>query len=837
MGKGIFYGLMLFLLPALATGQSMGNYQSGFSRKDNAFSFTTTGGKVKIDLCDPAIFRVRASWNNQFEADEHLMVIKYNWAAVSATVKDLPDHFLIATAKLDIKVFKAPFQIEVYTKSGKLLSSEKLSAGSQEKGVKGAVSKGTSVSNTDYAISKTGNAVSCTKIMQADEHFFGFGERMDFLDRRGKKVTLNVGRGKGLPHAIGAYNILEANYSPVPFFMSTRGYGLFMHNSFATEWDMGASEKGKYTFKAVDGEMDYYFFYGPDFPSILDHYTSLTGKSPMLPDFALGLHAGTYSGGTWGHEEMTSSGYVVALAKKYRDMGIPVDLLWLDSTWRLFGKNGGKGATSFEWRETFKDPKSMFDSIYAMNYKMVGLHIRPRFDNAEKLNLLDQAREKGYTYPENGKPGEFVDFFNKEAADWWWNNGVMRVAAIGARFLKTDEGSAFGALANESEKVGPTGKAAERLHNVYPLVYAKEPFEQFEQYNKIRGLNQTREGYSGIQRYPYIFAGDWPSEWQYFAPVIKAGLNIGLSGVGSWAHCMGGFEHPADPELYIRWVQFGMFSPIAMVFGMDHPGYKEPWNYGEDALRNFKNYDLLRYRMIPYLYTNMYQQYKTGMPMMRALVLNNQDDENTYEIADQYMLGNHLMVCPVTTKGAVTRSVYLPEGVWFNYWTGEEMNGGKYVHVVAPLDTIPLFVKGGGIIPMQPQMIYSGEKPVDVITLDIFPKGKSDFQLYEDDGKSVDYQKKSYAMTSINVQQQAGGLQLGIAKPAGDFKPAVHTYLAKIRWNGQKPSGITENGKKLDERSSMPGNKVNGWYYDPAARIVWIATSGNNKIDIDLKIN
>src|SRR5690606_8792538 len=140
-------------------------------------------------------------------------------------------------------------------------------------------------------------------------------------------------------------------------------------------------------------------------------------------------------------------------------------------------------------------------------------------------------------------------------------------------------------------KTGPSDTTAKGLHNIFPLAYAAAAFNGFMQYNGIRGMNQTREGYAGIQRYPYIFAGDWPSQWSYFAPVIRAGLNIGLSGVGFWAHCMGGFEQVPDPELYIRWCQFGLLSPIAMVFGMDHPGYKEPWRYGPEALRNFKAYD------------------------------------------------------------------------------------------------------------------------------------------------------------------------------------------------------------------------------------------------------
>jgi alpha-glucosidase len=803
--------VVLILWSSMAFSQTIGNYKSGFKRQGNALSFTTTNGEVKLDFCTPEMFRIRTSWTGKFEPNENLMVIKYDWENVKAFVEEKKDQFLLSTAKLLIKINKAPFKIDVYDLKGKLLTSE-----------------------TNGSIAKENTTVGVTKKLQPDEHFFGFGERMDFMDRRFKKVTLNVGRGKGLPHAIGAYNILEANYCPVPFFMSTKGYGIFFHNSFSTAWDMGATHKDQYSFKATDGELDYYFIYGPTFPSILNAYTAVTGKSPMLPQFALGLHAGTYSGGTWGHEEKTSDQYVVELARKYRTLGIPVDLLWLDSTWRLFGEIGGKGATSFEWRETFKDPKGMFDSIYAMNYKMVGLHLRPRFDNAKKLNLLDQAQAKGYTYPENGKPGEFVNFFDEKATQWWWDNGVMRVAKLGAKFLKTDEGSAFGALANESEKVGPTGKQAERLHNLFPLAYAKAPFLAFEKFNGFRGLNQTREGYSGIQRYPYIFAGDWPSEWQYFAPVIKAGLNVGISGVGSWAHCMGGFEHQADPELYIRWVQFGMFSPIALVFGMDHPGYKEPWNYGEDALRNFKKYDLLRYRLFPYLYTIMHQQYETGLPMMRALVLNHQDDENVYEIADQYLFGDNLMVAPVTTKGAITRSVYLPEGVWFNYWTGEKYEGKSYHHVVAPLDTIPLFVKAGAIIPMQPEMIYSGEKTVDVITLDVYPYGESKYDLYEDDNLSSNYKTGNFALTKITSSLSGSGLVLKMAKPEGKFKPASHQYLAKIRWHKSvAPIAVVENSDELKAVGSAGKlDKNAGWYYDSKSKVLWVKTTGNNSRDI-----
>jgi alpha-glucosidase len=810
--------IFFFLFKAFA-GQAQtnaGNYQSGFERKGNALFFSTTNADVKIDFCTPEMFRVRTSWTREFAENEPYMVIKYGWPTVPIQVTEQTDHFQVNTPKLNIRVNKAPFKIDVYSAVGELITAD-----------------------ARESLTQNGKVVAGKKILQPGEHFFGFGERMDFLDQRNKKINLNVGRGKGLPHHVGAYNILEANYSPVPFFMSTHGYGIFFHTAYPSDWDMGQSDLNTYQFSAESGEMDYYFMYGPKFQQLLDSYTSLTGKAPLLPVYALGLHVGTYSGGTWGHEEQTSDEYVLQLARKFRELGIPADILHLDSTWRIFGKEGGKGATSFEWRDTFKNQEDMFDALYDLNYKMVGLHLRPRFDNGEKLNLLDQAREKGFVYPEaDSNAGEFVNFFDQKAVDWWWTNGVKKVADQGAMFLKTDEGSAFGGLSNESDKVGPTGEDIKWKHNIFPLVYAKAPYEKFQQYNKMRGMNHTREGYAGIQRYPFIFAGDWPSEWQYFAPVIKAGLNIGMSGVGYWAHCMGGFEHVADPELYIRWTQFGLLSPIAHLFGMEHPQYKEPWNYGEDALRNFKRYDLLRYRLIPYLYSTAYQNHTTGMPLMRALVLEHQNDPNVYEIADQYYLGPNLLVNPVTVKGAKTRTVYLPEGTWFDYWTGQKYTGKQYVSVLTPLDTIPVFARGGAIIPMQPEMTYIGEKPVSTITLDVFPEGSSSFEMYEDDGQSLNYQKNQYALTQISAALTDSVFTLNIDKPKGRFKVTKHNYMAKIHLQpGQNPTAITENGRKVNNFKTLANiTKGAGWYYNPVVRILWIKTNRSNNADIKLSV-
>ncbi|WNH10709.1 TIM-barrel domain-containing protein [Thalassobellus suaedae] len=284
------------------------------------------------------------------------------------------------------------------------------------------------------------------------------------------------------------------------------------------------------------------------------------------------------------------------------------------------------------------------------------------------------------------------------------------------------------------------------------------------------------------------------SEWQYFEPVIKAGLNIGLSGVGNWSHCMGGFEHVADPELYIRWCQFGLLSPIAHLFGMEHPNYKEPWNYGDDALRIFKQYDKMRYSLIPYLYSYLYVNHKKGTPLMRALVLHYQDDENVYNITNQYMLGESLMICPVTEKGAQTRVVYLPKGLWTDYWTGKTFEGKKHYNVLCPIDKLPIFIKEGAIIPTQETLNYIGEKEIKKLILDVYPNASNTFTLYNDDGKSLEYQNGNFNTTDITTQVSENNIILNINAAKGEFKGNEITYTIKFHLD-KKPTSVLVNNK------------------------------------------
>jgi alpha-glucosidase len=790
--------LLILLIPFGLFGKS-GNTDG------NILKYSISGLNLQLEFCTSSMVRVRITDRNEFAENEPYIVEKYQWAPVSLIQKDLGEYFTIETGKITVRIYKSPLKVALYDKSNTRLISEDFNQGGFEKG---------------------DSTISCSKSIVNNEHFFGFGERMDYVDRRGLKVNLNVGRGQNKDNRLGAYNINEANYCPVPFFMSTNGYGLFLHTNYASNWDMGGSVPGSYKFKTEGRELDYYLIYGPDFKDILDLYTQLTGRSPLVPRVAFGLHVGTYSGGTWGYEDLANQDYIVLLARRLRNLGIPVDMIHFDSTWRIFGSAGGKGATNFEWRKPgFYNPKQLVDTLKALHFSYVGLHIRPRFDNASFYPFLKEAQKLGYTVKEGDYAGEIVDFFNPKAVDWWWEKGLKPMADLGINFTKTDEGSVFGRKANESDKVGPKGEAAKAFHNVFTLVYAKAPYTKFSEYNHTRGWNQTREGYAGIQKYPSIFAGDWPSEWEYFLPIIRAGINIGNSGVGYWSHCMGGFEHDADPELYMRWVQFGFFSPISHVFGMDHPGYKEPWNYGREALNNFIKYDSIRYTLFPYIYSAAWDLYQKGLPIMRSLVLYNQNDTNVYKIDDQYMFGPDIMVAPVTQKGLTSRNIYLPEGNWFDFYSGVKYTGKQTIAYPCPVNVLPLLVKEGAIIVTQPEVQYLTQIP-GKYTLEIYPYKTSSIKLYDDDGKTTEYKNGVFAVTEVVCEENTKSVKISVSKPQGNFNVTPRSYDFKIH--------LDHEPKKV--KSNATGNVPLKYRFDASSHILYISGAGDSSTAFEIEL-
>lgn len=796
LGGLVLVGVLAGAAAAGADGATPGRVVGPIERSGNAVTVRAEHATLRLEFCTPGVVRVRARFGGAFRDEERIMVVRHDWPAVSLRVTDRGGRIDIASDRLVVRVSKAPLRLEfVDAKTGRTLAAEDPAA--------------------DGGISSEAGALRSRMRLSPTEQFFGFGERMDRFNWRGQSVTLNVGRGTNPDHNLGAYNIALANYCPVPFFMSTDGYGLFFHTAMATTWDMGAAAPSRYEFSAPEDELDYYLFAGPAFRTILAAYTDLTGRTPLMPKTAYGVNFGTYSGGTWGHEEDAGQKYVVDLVQRFRDERIPLDVLHLDSTWRKFGTPGGRNATSFEWREPgFPDPRVMFEALAARHVGMVGLHVRPRLDNGDTTSLLNEALEAGAIADTPSK--NIVNFFDPKAARWWFEHAVQPKVRQGAAFLKTDEGSVY---------------PDPRLHNLFPVVYAKAAYEGFQSALNRRGFDLTREGYAGIQRYPYIWAGDWPSRWNLYAPVVRGGLSLALSGVSGWGHNAGGFEELATEELYLRWTPFGFFNPVAHFLGMEHPQYKEPWRYGEKALATFRRYAQLRQRLIPYIYSAAASAYEAGVPMMRPLVLDYPADRRVYDIDDEFFFGDALLVAPVTKEGATGRSLFLPPGEWTDYWTGERQAGGRSITYQAAPEVMPLFVKAGAIIPMQPEMTYVGEKPADPLTFDIYPSGRSSTRLYEDDGTTLDYQKGIRAETVVSCDAGPASIVVAVHAPTGQYRVQPRAYVFRLHV-GRAPRAVTVNGASIGKVAAPQAGSepaAAGWWYEEATRTLVVATDPAHK--------
>jgi len=799
MLRRVTCGLVVWSLAAAASAFAQstvpGAVVRGPEHRGSVVTVQTDRATVRLEFCGPAVVRVRIRFDGPFRDAEHIMVARHTFPDTDLRLRDTGTAVDIASSRLIVRVSKTPFRLEFLdAPSGRLLTGDDTAPG-------GGVATEAGVLRSRMRLSPT-------------EQFFGFGERMDRFNWRGHSVVLNVGRGQNRDNNLGAYRIDAANYCPVPFVLSTGGYGIFFHTARASSWDMGERDPRSYQFSAAEDELDYYFFAGPDFRTLLAAYTDLTGRTPLLPKPAYGVNFGTYSGGTWGHEADASQQYVVDLARKFREEGIPIDALHLDSTWRKFGKAGGRNATSYEWREPgFPDPASMFAALDGLHVSLKGLHIRPRFDNGDATSLLTEARAAGAIA--DTPSADIINFFDAAAVQWWWRHAVQPKVRQGATFLKTDEGSVY---------------PGDGLHNLFPVVYARAAYEGFQQELGRRGYNLTREGYAGVQRYPYIWAGDWPSRWTFFAPVMRGGLSLALSGVAAWGHNAGGFEEVATEELYLRWTPFGFFNPVAHFLGMEHPQYKEPWRYGDKALATFRKYALLRQRLLPYIYSAAFDTYATGLPMMRPLVLDYPADPRVYDLDDEFMFGDALLVAPVTQAGATGRTVFLPPGAWIDYWSGQRYTGDRTIEYAAAPEVMPLLVRDGAIIPMLPPMTYAGEKPADPLALDVYPSGRSAAWLYDDDGSSLAYQRELYARSEITCEATAGGVSLAVHAPTGRYDVAPRSYEFRVHMEGL-PRAVSVDGAAVArvEAPATGGPSRAGWWYDAAARVLVVQTDASRK--------
>lgn len=551
----------------------------------------------------------------------------------------------------------------------------------------------------------------------ADEVLAGTGERFTPLNLRGQRpVMWNF-------DAFGSES--DRAYKNVPFYQSSRGYGIVVDSGMPVEFDFGAATQSVTQILAPDDLLDYYVLVGPTPLDVLDRYDRLTGRPATPPKWAFG---------SW-----ISSGFfvdnqerVMARARTIRERGIPCDVLHLDTYWQPAGR-----WSELRWdHDNFPDPDTMLAELSAMGFRVclwmnsyLSVHSERFTEAAERGYLLKRA--DGSTYVADSWHGGFpeggiVDFTNPDATAWF--QGLLRpIAQQGVAVFKTDFAEGVPA-----DSVAFNGMTGVELHNVYSLLF-NDAVSAVTREVHGHGMVWGRSSYLGGQRHAAQWGGDTMCSYPAMASSMNGGLAHGLSGVPFWSHDTGGFTGRPSDDLFLRWAQFGAFSPLLRFHGTTS---REPWCFPEveaDVVETLR----LRYRLLPYLYTLALRAGETGEPIMRALPVDSPDDPLAWQVQHEYRFGPDLLVAPMISE-TQRRSVYLPEGEWIDWWTGAAHAGPAMISVAPPLDQVPLFVRAGSLIPTVEPTDHIADGPWPGITLLSFA-GSGDLatcEIRDDNGVS-----------------------------------------------------------------------------------------------------
>ncbi len=625
------------------------------------------------------------------------------------TLEKSPGKIALKTAAISVQLDLKPFHIAFYGADGRVLLSQNSTERTNIKMKLTVLPFGFSTAHGQRV------AFHDSFTAEPDEHFYGFGEKFTDFDKRGQRLEIwNYDCG-------GAFS--ERAYKNVPFFVSTRKYGVFVDSTRAVDFDMVASNTAAFSLISQDSALDYYVLAGPDLKSIITSYAELVSLPILPPKWSLG---------TW-----ISSGFqrdnadeVLRRAKLIREYNIPCDILHLDCYWQRFGR-----WSELLWdEEMFPDPADMIAQLKQMNFK-VCLWINPyigikseRFTEAAQHGyFLKNAQGESYVIDIWGgfhPPVGILDVTNP-AAGIWFKDLLRPHLRMGVDVFKTDFGEGI-----PIDSFAYNGMNGEQLHNLYALLYNDLVAQVTAEETGHSGLVWGRSTYAGGQRHAAQWSGDANCTFPALASTLRGGLSMGMCGHAFWSHDIGGFTGHPSQELYIRWAQFGLLSPLTRAHGNSG---RLPWQFGEEGLRIFRDYANLRYRLLPYIYTYTCIAAETSLPLLRPMVLEFPDDPSTYTLDLQYLFGAELLIAPIYNSSG-ERTIYLPEGRWIDFWTREIITGPRSIKVQAALDILPMYVRANALIPTIEPTQYITDAPFEQVTFDAYLLEQGEFTLWDSDG-------------------------------------------------------------------------------------------------------
>jgi alpha-glucosidase len=771
---------------------------ANFTKSETSVVFNCQdNSQVQITILSADLVRVRASFGKPIPAKDHSWAIaKTEWVTPRWSLSETSEAVLITTDELEVLVRRSPLLVEFRNaKTHAVINSDQQPMAYDAKGLL-----------KEMLFDSRGTFVAAAKKLGFDEHFYGLGEKAARLDKRRSSF---VNWNSDTP---GYLEGRDPIYQTVPFYTGLQNgsaYGIFFDNSYRSYFDFGKSSQQRVWFGAEGGELNYYFFYGPSLKKILNRYADLTGHMPLPPLWALGNQQSR-----WSYYPDTMVEQVVS---EYRKHDLPLDVVHLDIDYM-------QGYRVFTWdRNRFPDPKALTEKLARQGVKLITIvdpgvkhqqvakstaqitSITPELEPQDPRyyvfeqglqNNYFQKRENGDLFIPKVWPGEsvFVDYTLPAAREWW--GGLHRAY--------TDNGVAgiWNDMNEPSDFVDQSGKnqmdvvsydegeksTHAKNRNVFALLMARATYEGLERLRpNQRPYVITRAAYAGIQRYSTMWIGDTNSTWEALGLNIPMFTSLGLSGEPFVGSDVGGFMGRGSGELLTRAYQVSFLAPFCrnhkVIDGYD----QEPWRFGkyyEDIIRRYLK---LRYQLLPFLYTTLEEAHQTGTPLFRPLVLNYQDDSNTYDLDDEFMIGNDLLVAPVVKPDVTRRLVYLPKGTWYDFWTNKKYEGGTMFSAEAPLETVPMFVRSGAIIPMGPEMSYTGEKPQDPITFNIYPdnQGSASMTLYEDDGVSPAYKQAGFRRTSVTVRRVGLSYVVTAGAPQGSYNPGTRKFSFVVKLPGR----------------------------------------------------
>jgi len=696
--------------------------------------FSLATGTLKLQVCSDSVIRVLYSATNAFPKKTDYVVTKQSWPAARWTMQSSDDAVTLSTSLLKITVTKKDGAIAYADANGNALVQE--------------ASRKLTPAKVDGE--DTYRAESFVNIYGSHEGLYGLGQHQAGVwNYRGASVDISQ----------------DNSDIAVPLMLSSKGYGIFWNNTSRSRFNNRFANY-LYISSEVADVIDYYFLYGPEFDKIIGEYRDLTGQAPLFGKWAYGF---------WQcKNRYKSQDEILGVAKKYRDLHIPVDNIVQD--WFWWNRKG-----EFVFNKNYPDPKGMIDQLHNENFHLM-ISIWPFFEPGSKN--YDYMQSKGWFVDKfkYAKPPYHTDAMavydatSPEARKFYWDEVNKGLFSIGADAWWMDttepetEGQEENILLNHKLAAG----SGNRYVNVYPLLDTGAVYDgQRSASDKKRVFILSRSAFAGSQRNAVTaWSGDINSDWFSFRRQIPAGLNFALSGIPYWTTDIGGFVFgsPADPafrELFIRWFQYATFNPVLRVHGTRNPDENELWSYGPDAQSILVNFDRLRYRMLPYIYSLAWKTTSEAYTPMRPLVMDFRNDSRAQDIGDQFMYGPAFLVNPVTEPSSTTRLVYLPNTTWYDFWSGSTIEGGRMINANTPLDRLPVYVRAGSIVPLGPDEEWSTQKPADPIELRVYPGASGDFAIYEDENDGYDYEKGVHATIPLHWDDAAHTLT--IAERKGQF--------------------------------------------------------------------